>query len=212
MKKLLNNYFFPYLIFGVFKVWCLTLSLTFKNPDGEKYTRHLPGKFILTLWHGQIFYFLYYFRTFTDLHLLISPSQDGDILARLGQLMGFSIIRGSTYKKAVPAARSLIKVLKRGGRIVTISDGSRGPRCKVQPGLLQIAGITGAPVIPMAYDARRKWTLNSWDRFIIPVPFTRCTLNSGDPIHISRNTNEESLEKIQLGLEKTLNQLTLDCE
>jgi len=212
MKKLLNNYFFPYLIFGVFKVWCLTLSVTFKNPAGEKQLRDLPGKYILTLWHGQIFYFLYYLRTFTDLYLLISPSQDGDILARLGQLMGFSIIRGSTYKKAVPAARSLIKVLKREGRIVTIADGSRGPRLKAQPGLLQIAGITGAPVIPMAYTARRKWTLNSWDRFIIPVPFTRCILNTGDPIHIPRHIDEESLEKKQLELEKTLNQLTLESE
>ena len=212
MKKFLNNYFFPYLIFAVFKVWCLTLSVTFKNPAREKQLREVPGKYILTLWHGQIFYFLYHLRTIPDLHLLISPSQDGDILARLGQLMGYTIIRGSTFKKAVPAARSIIKVLKRGGRIATIADGSRGPRLKAQPGLLQIAGITGAPVIPLAYDARRKWIVNSWDRFIIPVPFTRCSLNSGPPISLPRHIDEESLEIKRLELEKTLNQITLECE
>lgn len=212
MKKFLNNYFIPYLLFGVFRIWCLTLGEIRRNPDAEKYIRDLKGKYILTLWHGRIFYLLYYCRDLTDLYLLISPSQDGDILARLGELMGYSIIRGSSFKKAVPSARSLIKVLRREGRIVIIADGSRGPRCKVQPGLLQIAAITGAPVIPLTFDARGKWVVNSWDRFVLPVPFTRCTVNSGDPMHVPRNIDKESLLEKQLELEKTLNRLTLESD
>ncbi len=212
MKKFLNNCFIPYLLFGIFRIWYLTLNAHSKNPDVEKYIRGLPGKYILTMWHGRIFYLFYYCRDLTDLYLLISPSQDGDILARLGELMGYSIIRGSSFKKAVPSARSLIKVLKREGRIVIIADGSRGPRCKVQPGLLQIAGITGAPVIPLTFDARRKWILNSWDRFVLPFPFTRCAVNSGDPIQIPRRMDEESLRQKQMELESILNQLTLESE
>jgi lysophospholipid acyltransferase (LPLAT)-like uncharacterized protein len=127
-------------------------------------------------------------------------------------LMGFSIIRGSSFKKAVPSARALIKLLKSEGRIVIIADGSRGPRCKIQSGLLQIAGITGAPVIPMTFDAKHKWVLNSWDRFVLPVPFTRCTLNIGDPIPMPRRINDESLLKKQVELESILNQLTLESE
>jgi lysophospholipid acyltransferase (LPLAT)-like uncharacterized protein len=212
MKKFLNNFVIPYLLFGVFKVWCLTLRRRLKNPAGDKYIRSLPGKFILTLWHGQIFYLFYHYRNLSDLYLLISPSQDGDILARLGQLMGYSVIRGSSFKKAVPSARSLIKVLRREGRIAIIADGSRGPRCKVQPGLLQIAGMTGAPVVPLAFDAERKWTLNSWDRFVLPVPFTRCTVNSGDLLQIPRRIDGEPLQGKQLELESILNQLTLESE
>ncbi len=212
MKKFLNNFVIPYLLFGVFKVWCLTLRRRLNNPDGEKQIRSLPGKFILTLWHGQIFYLLYYYRQLSNLYLLISPSQDGDILARLGELMGYSVIRGSSFKKAVPSARSLIKVLRREGRIAIIADGSRGPRCKVQPGLLQIAGITGAPVIPLSFGAKRKWTLNSWDRFVLPHPFSQCTVNSGDPIQIPRRIDEETLQEKQLELENLLNQLTLESE
>jgi len=212
MKKFLNNYFIPYLLFGLFRIWYLTLGATSKNPDAEKHIRGLKGKYILTLWHGRIFYLFYYYRELTDLYLLISPSRDGDILARLGELMGYSVIRGSSFKKAVPSARSLIKVLRREGRIVIIADGSRGPCCKVQPGLLQIAGITGAPVIPLAFDARRKWILNSWDRFVLPFPFTRCTVNSGDPIQIPRRIDEESLRQKQMELESVLNQLTLESE
>jgi len=210
MKKFLNNYLIPYLLFGVFKVWCLSLCVTFKNPSVEKHIRDLPGKYILTLWHSRIFYFLYHLRTLTNLYLLISPSRDGDILARLGQLLGFSVIRGSSFKKAVPSARSLIKVLRREGRLVIIADGSRGPRCKVQPGFLRIAGITGAPIIPLTFDAKRKWIFNSWDRFILPFPFTRCTVNSSDPIQIPRRIDEESLKEKQVELESILNQLTLE--
>jgi len=212
MKKFLNNFVIPYLLFGVFKIWCLTLSARPKNPSAEKHLRSLPGKYILTLWHGRIFYLLYYYRELTDLYLLISPSRDGDILARLGELIGYSIIRGSSFKKAVPSARSLIKVLKREGRIVIIADGSRGPCLKVQPGLLQIAAITGAPVIPLSFDAGRKWILNSWDRFVLPVPFTSCTVNTGDPMQISRPIADESLQEKQLALEKILNQLILESE
>lgn len=212
MKKFLNNYVLPYLLFGIFRLWCLTLRAHHKNPDRENHIRGLPGKYILTLWHGRIFYLLFHCRDLANLYLLVSPSQDGDILARLGKLLGYSVIRGSSFKKAVPSARSLIKVLRREGRIAIIADGSRGPRCKVQPGLLQIAAITGAPVIPLTFGAKRKWILDSWDRFVLPVPFTRCTVNSGDPIQIPRPIDEESLQKKQLELESILNRMTLDSE
>lgn len=212
MKKFFNNYLIPYLLFGLFRVWCFTLSVCGANSEEDKSLQEFPKKFILTMWHGRIFYPFYHCRKLTDLYLLVSPSRDGDILARLGQLMGYSVIRGSSFKKAVPSARSLIKVLRREGRIVIIADGSRGPRCKVQPGLLQIAAITGAPVIPLTFDARRKWIFNSWDRFVLPIPFTRCTVNSGDPIQIPRCIDEESLKKKQVELENILNRLTLESE
>lgn len=211
MKKFLNNYFFPYLLFAVFKFWCITLGVRQKNPEGEKHLRNLKGKFVLTLWHGRIFYLFYHCRNITDFYLLISPSRDGDILARLGQLVGYSVIRGSSFKNAVPSARSLIKVLKREGRVAIIADGSRGPCLKVQPGLLQIAGITGAPVIPISFDARRKWIFNSWDRFVLPIPFTRCTVNTGAAIPIPCRLEDEPLKEKQRELENILNQLTSEC-
>ncbi|VAX32283.1 hypothetical protein MNBD_NITROSPINAE05-1256 [hydrothermal vent metagenome] len=210
MKKFLNNYILPYLLFAVFKTWCLTLSVRQQNPDGEKYLRAIKGKFVLTLWHGRIFYLFYHCRNITDFHLLISPSLDGDILARLGQLVGYSVIRGSSFKNAVPSARSLIKVLKREGRVAIIADGSRGPCRQVQPGLLQIAGITGAPVIPISFDASRKWVFNSWDQFVLPVPFTRCTVNTGTPLVVLRRLEDGPLQEKQLELENILNQLTLE--
>lgn len=212
MKKFLNNNLLPYLIFVVYRIWCFTLRLRHKNPEGEKMFQELSGKFIITMWHGQIFYLFYHCRNLSDFNLLISPSRDGDILARLAQLMGYSVIRGSSFKKAVPSARSLIKVLRRERKIAIIADGSRGPRCKAQPGILQIAGITEAPVIPLAFSARRKLVFNSWDRFVLPLPFTTCTVNVGAPMHLTRLTDEHSLQSKQLELENVLNQLTRECD
>lgn len=212
MKKFLNNYGIPYLLFVVFRIWCFTLRSRYKNPEVENLIRGLPGRYILTMWHGQIFYFFYYCRNLSNLYLLISPSRDGDILARLAQLMGYQVIRGSSFKKAVPSARSLIRILRREGRIVIIADGSRGPRCKAQPGLLQIAGIAESPVIPMAFSAKRKWILNSWDRFVLPLPFSRCTVHFRGPMHFPRQTDELSLQEKQEELENSLNQLTLECD
>ena len=208
MKKLLFNYVLPYLLFGLIYIWCLTLRSKNLNEEEENHFKNLTGPYILTLWHGRIFYLFYYLRRRPDYFLLISPSTDGDLLARLARLMGYSVIRGSSYKNTVPATRSLIKVLNRNQRIIIIADGSRGPRCVAQSGSLQLARITGAPVFAMTFGSKNKMVLNSWDRFVIPPPFTRCTLNFSSPITLSRKLSEQSIEEKRLELENTLNRIT----
>ena len=212
MKKFLFNYILPYFLYVLIYFWCWTIRIYRKNQEVEDYVRNLPGKYILTLWHGRIFYLFYYLRRRPDFYLLISPSEDGDLLARLARLMGYSVIRGSTYKKAVSSARALIKVLQREKRIIIIADGSRGPRIKAQPGSIQIAGITDAPLIPMTFGAKRKLELNSWDRFVIPLPFTRCTVSFGQPIPIPLRPDAELVKKKQNELEGALNRLTEESE
>jgi lysophospholipid acyltransferase (LPLAT)-like uncharacterized protein len=207
MKKLLFNYVIPYLLFGVVYLWCMTLRSKNLNEEEENHFKNLTGPYILTLWHGRIFYLFYYLRRHPDYFLLISPSEDGDLLARLARLMGYSVIRGSTYKKAVSAARSLIKVLRRNQRIIIIADGSRGPRCVAQPGSVQLAGITGAPIFPMTFGTKNKVVLNSWDKFVIPLPFTRCTLNFSSPISLPPKSSEQIIEEKRLELENALNQI-----
>ena len=212
MKKLLFNYVIPYLLFGVVYLWCMTLRSKNMNEEEENHFKNLTGPYILTLWHGRIFYLFYYLRRHPDYFLLISPSEDGDLLARLARLMGYSVIRGSTYKKAVSAARSLIKVLRRNQRIIIIADGSRGPRCVAQPGSVQLAGITGAPIFPMTFGTKNKVVLNSWDKFVIPLPFTRCTLNFSSPISLPPKSSEQIIEEKRLELENALNRISKASE
>ena len=212
MKKLLFNYVIPYLLFGLVYLWCMTLRSKNMNEEEENHFKNLTGPYILTLWHGRIFYLFYYLRRHPDYFLLISPSEDGDLLARLARLMGYSVIRGSTYKKAVSAARSLIKVLRRNQRIIIVADGSRGPKCVAQPGFVQLAGITGTPIFPMTFGAKNKVVLNSWDQFIIPLPFTRCTLNFSSPISLPKKSSEQIIEEKRLELENALNRISKASE
>ena len=212
MKKFLFNFIFPYLLYTLILVWCWTIRESRKNPEAEDYVRKLSGGYILTLWHGRIFYLFYYLRRRPDFHLLISPSLDGDLLAQLARLMGYSVIRGSTFKKAVPSARSLIKVLRSGENIIIIADGSRGPCKEAQSGSIQIAGITDSPLIPMSYGAINKIKLNTWDRFVLPLPFTRCKINFGKCITVSHRPDSNSVLKKQAELTVALNHLTVESE
>jgi hypothetical protein len=75
-----------------------------------------------------------------------------------------------------------------------------------------LAGITGAPVFAMTFGSKNKMVLNSWDRFVIPLPFTRCALNFSSPITLSRKPSEQSIEEKRLELEKTLNRITQACD
>lgn len=210
MKKLLFAHIIPSIIYRTVLLWCFTIRVRNKNTEGEDYFSKNPGRCILTLWHSRIFYLFYHYRRRTDFHLLISGSRDGSLFAKIAALMGYSLIRGSTFERAVPAARSLIKLLTQNQTVVVVADGSRGPRHKAQPGSIQLASITGVPIIPLTFDAKYRIELNSWDRFIIPFPFTRCTLNFGKPIHVPRHASEEMISVKELQLERELNRITLE--
>ena len=212
MKKFLFNYVVPYLLYGVVYLWCATLRMKNLNSEAEDQIKSLTGPYILTLWHGRIFYLFYYLRNRPDYFLLISPSADGDLLAKLARLMGYSVIRGSTFKKAVPAARSLIRILRSGQRIIIIADGSRGPYCVAQSGSIQLAGITKLPLFPMTFSAKNKVTLNTWDKFILPFPFTLCSINFGSEINLASRSSKELVEEKRLELETKLNQLSSECD
>ncbi len=209
MKKFLFNYLIPYFLYALVFLWCTTLRQKNLNIKQEDKIKNLREPYILTLWHGRIFYLFYYLRNRPDYFLLISPSTDGDLLAKLARLMGYSVIRGSSFKKAVPAARSLIRTLRKGRRVIIIADGSRGPRCVAQSGSLELAGITKVPLFPMTFSAKRKIVLNTWDRFILPLPFTCCSINFGSSINISSRSSKELVEEKRTELEDSLKQLDL---
>lgn len=211
MKKFLFNYIFPVILYAYIHVLCWTIRETNLNKSAEDYFLNLPGNYILTLWHGRIFYLFYHFRNRPDYFLLVSPSVDGDLLARVARLMGYSVIRGSSFKSATAGARSLIKVLRKNQRIIVVADGSRGPRHKAQPGCIQLGRATGAPVIPMTCDARHKIEFNSWDRFVLPLPFTRCNIHFGEPIFVPRSAEETTIQSKREEMETALNRLTAEA-
>ncbi len=208
MKQLLVKYILPWMAYLVLHVWCRTLRVTNLSPENEAFFENLPGRYIMTHWHSRIFFLLYYFRGRKDWNILVSPSRDAEVLARLGTLLGYTVVRGSSYKNTLAASKQLLKALNRNERVVVVADGSRGPRHQAQVGSVQLARITGAPLIPMTFGARPRHEFNSWDRFVLPFPFSKCELNFGTPITLPKKADEALIEEKREELERQLNAIT----
>ena len=88
------------------------------------------------------------------------------------------------------------------------ADGSRGPAFKAQDGTIKIAKVTGVPILPITYNASRKKVLNSWDKFIIPYPFSKIVVLYGEPVHVPKDADDEVMELKRQELEKKLNEMT----
>jgi lysophospholipid acyltransferase (LPLAT)-like uncharacterized protein len=144
---------------------------------------------------------------------LISPSVDGEIPAKLAQSWGGEVIRGSTTRAGALAMRDMYNlVVKQGVSPVTTSDGPQGPLHVFKIGDILLSQFTQAPLFPLAYAAEKAWTLNSWDQFIIPKPFSRIAIAIGEPVHVAKGLLAEDLEPLRLQMENALKQLTQQAQ
>ena len=148
---------------------------------------------LYTVWHGQLAYVIYYFRHRQGI-LMVSPSFDGQLLGRTAGHLGYILLHGSRHKGGARVIRDMAAHLRRGRCAGLIADGSRGPRHKVQKGPLVLARETRAPLLPLAVAASRKVTLNTWDRFELPLPFGRVAMLFGEPLHIPPDARGPHLE------------------
>ena len=112
MKQALVKYILPWLAYLFLHVWCRTLRVSNLSPENEAYFNNLSGRYIMTHWHSRIFFLLFYFRGRKDWNILVSPSRDAEVLARLGKLLGYTVVRGSSYKNTLAASKELLKALK----------------------------------------------------------------------------------------------------
>ncbi len=165
-------------------------------------------KFILAFWHSRILMVSYVFTGWGGV-ALVSKSEDGEIIAQIIQRQGHATIRGSTSRHAVRAMTKLIRVLKEEARpAAVIPDGPRGPRFKVQPGVIALAQKTGYPIVPISYSAKRLKVFASWDRFIFPYPFNETSVVYGTPVSVPLRLDAETRELYRVRLEEELNRIT----
>ena len=171
--------------------------------------RHLPEKeekLIFCGWHGRSFAFSDYFRQ-RGWHVIISHSSDGEMQSRIFGKLGYKVIRGSTGRGGVRAAVEAIRALKDGGTMAMTPDGPRGPSGVVQGGVMLMAQKSGAALIPVGISARPRLMAKSWDRYILPLPFSKCLMIFGDPIHVPSKASEEEVEAARLQLEEEIHRL-----
>lgn len=130
---------------------------------------------IFAFWHGEMLPILMAHRD-QDIHVLISDHRDGEYIAQIVERFGCRTIRGSSSKNAARALLALVHALRKGKTIAITPDGPRGPRHAIAQGLLTASQKSGAPILALRAVPNAAWRLGSWDRFVIPKPFTRVEL------------------------------------
>jgi lysophospholipid acyltransferase (LPLAT)-like uncharacterized protein len=140
---------------------------------------------IYVVWHARLLLLPYLYRD-RGLRVLISHSRDGELVAGLVRRFGIVVVRGSSSRGGARGLRTLARAIGDGHSVVLVPDGPRGPSETVKPGVVALARMTGAPVVPLAFAASRQWQARSWDGFRVPKPFARCVVRFGDPVHVPR--------------------------
>jgi lysophospholipid acyltransferase (LPLAT)-like uncharacterized protein len=158
-------------------------------------------------WHEQILTGAWALRR-RGITILISQSRDGEYVSRLVHLLGFHTARGSSSRGGVRSLLKLVRVLKNEGDVIMVADGPRGPARECKPGVITLAKRSGMPIIPTAVLVSRFKRVNSWDRTIIPCPFSTFTRIHGDPIFIPEDVDKEAIAHYQEQLKQALDALS----
>jgi len=171
--------------------------------------------FIIAFWHGRLLILPAMWPQTSKISMLISMHRDGELIARAIGYFGHGTVRGSAAKPGstkdkggAAALRGMLKALKASEYVGITPDGPRGPRMRATDGIVTVARVSGAPIIPCSYSARTRKVLGTWDRFIVPLPFTRGVIVWGEPIYIAREADAASLEMARLAVEAGLNGVT----
>ena len=190
-----------------------TSTIDLKNRKNIDKLFKKKESFIYAFWHDQLLICPLTWQSEFEIKVLISKHRDGDIIARLISKLGFKAIRGSTHKSGktknkggLTSARQMIKSLKNGISIGISPDGPKGPRHKVSDGILSISRLSNSSILPVGIGFKKKWVLNTWDKFIIPKPFNQITIIWGEPLPALKN--EKSINQIKSKLESTMYNLT----
>ncbi len=135
---------------------------------------------------------------------LISPSVDGELGARVVRRLGAAVVRGSSSHTGAQAFKDYFNALVREKISVVINpDGPRGPRFRCKPGVVLLAQMSARPLVPLAYCASRA-RLVAWDKFVLPLPFSRIAIAIGEPIAVPRVLDAAGLERVQGEVERAL--------
>ena len=201
---------------GILGKFLIDLLFSTMKIEREGFERVKPiissGKVIFAVWHSRMLLVSYLCKGLNGT-AMVSSSKDGEIAARIIQRQGHEAVRGSTKKGGLQALSRLIKKVKEKNKpCLIVPDGPQGPRCKVQPGIIILAKKTGYPIVPISYSARKIKIFASWDRFILPFPFTKCRAIYGVPVYVPQNADENEGKKRLMLLENELNRITSDVD
>jgi lysophospholipid acyltransferase (LPLAT)-like uncharacterized protein len=184
-------------------VGLLAASWRYREWGGEhvRALRAARSPFVFVLWHSHILPLLHFHRH-EGIVLLVSRHRDGAYLTELGRRWGYGAVRGSTRRGGDVGLLGVVRALQGGAVVAITPDGPRGPPERVQPGAVAAAQHSGAVLLPIGARPARAWRLRSWDRFLVPQPFTTIDIVHGPPIAVA--PGKEGLRRGMAEVEQAL--------
>lgn len=212
IKRLLELQIFIYIGLLIVKIISSTYTIKIIGPEIEKNILKKKQVPVYASWHQRFFPGISFFAARKPISIMISQSRDGELISKIVNRLGWHPVRGSSSRGGRHALREIKTLIHKGYKIGHIVDGPRGPLGIVKPGLLIIAQLSGMPIIPTITSAERKWVFNSWDRFMIPKPFSRVIFRFGDEIYVPRNLQGAAFEEKRSSIENTLKKLYAETD
>ncbi len=179
--------------------------------EAEAAINRAEGRAVFVTWHQRVSYQLRHLAP-RGLTVMISQSRDGEYGARIARWAGAKNVRGSSTRGGKEALRELISLVKRGGTAGMLADGPLGPPRVAKVGSVIIAKEAQAPIIPVVWGGNRCWCLNSWDRNLIPKPFSKIVIKYPPPIWVHSDASRSEIEGFRRKLEDSLNEASKWCD
>ena len=170
-----------------------------------------PQGAIVPFWHGCLLLAAYYFRGL-DAAIMVSSSFDGELITRVANRLGTRTIRGSSTRGAVRALLGMREQAAQGAFTSFTPDGPKGPRFVAKPGPLLLARSMQRPIYCFYCAPRRAWQLNTWDRLLIPKPFTKVHLRWSKPIEVPAGASSEEMKTFYGQMQAALEDVRLEAE
>lgn len=205
-----------WLVFIALRSLIATLRFRWLDQSGH-FSPGPAGPTIYCVWHNRLAlsmaaYFNYARRRNQTLGLaaLVSASRDGGLLAAILNCFKVQPVRGSSSRRGPQSLLELTTWAERGYDLAITPDGPRGPRYIVQEGVMSLAQVTGLPILPASFNPTWKIQFKSWDRFQLPLPFSRCDMVVAKPLAVARQATDAERERVRQELEQTLRSITRD--
>lgn len=191
----------PYVLSGAIYAVARAIGLSLRiRTEGWEEVRDLPVGRIYAGWHGRSFIPANFFKG-RGVWGIFSLSRDGEMQTRIFQRFGFRAIRGSTGRGGERALVESIRVLRNGDEMAITPDGPRGPTRVVQGGVMMMAKKSGCALVPVGSSARWALYVRTWDRYLVPVPFSKAAFVFGEPLYVPAKATDEEVEAVRLRLQ-----------
>jgi lysophospholipid acyltransferase (LPLAT)-like uncharacterized protein len=202
--RFMGNYFLVNLV----NILCKTLRVKYINKKAVDALKH--KNYILGFWHGTML-IPWYFNRKQGFVALVSKSKDGELLAKLLKNWKYDVLRGSSSRDGSLVLRNMIEYSKKERTIALTPDGPRGPIYKMKPGAVIASQKSNVPLVLVGIGIKRKKILKSWDKFEIPLLFSRVKMVYSNPIFFKDNMNYNETSEMITSCEKKLNELQIEA-